>query len=181
MQSCSESTLDMILISQSMLSLLSLFVIKDFSCRHNLKKQGLRVHALNSVYNAIALNKTLYALSVCFSYLTEGHKDTLRRVLKRANRMGFTFHGYDFDQLNETSQDKLFRYCRSERHCLHHLFTVESSPPAAMHLRQRGQDFMLPNIKYDFNKRHVHFFIMSKFYVFVLCVRVCTVSTVFHR
>ena len=116
-----------------------------------LKKQGLRVHALNSVYNAIVLNKTLYALSVCFSYLTEGHKDTLRRVLKRANRMGFTFHGYDFDQLNETSQDKLFRCCRSERHCLHHLLTVESSPPAAMHHRQRGHDFVLPNIKKDFN------------------------------
>jgi len=30
MQSCSESTLDMILISRSMLSLLLLFVIKDF-------------------------------------------------------------------------------------------------------------------------------------------------------
>ena len=57
-----------------------------------------------------------------------------------------------------------------------------------MHLRQRGRghDFVLPNIKYDFNKRGcwsscrfqphddtlllVHFFIMSKFYAFVLCV-----------
>jgi len=78
----------------------------------------------------------------------------LRRVFKRANRMGFTFHGYDLDQLNETSQDKLFRHCRSQRHCLHDLFTVKSRPPGAMHLRQGGNDFVVPNIKYDFNERH---------------------------
>ena len=39
------------------------------------------------------------------SYLTEGHKDILRQVLKSANRMGFTFHGYD---LNDTSQINYF-------------------------------------------------------------------------
>jgi len=40
-----------------------------------------------------------------------------------------------------------------------------------MHLRKRGHDFILPNIKYDFNKCHFitrSLFIMSKFYVFVL-------------
>ena len=41
----------------------------------------------------------------------------------------------------------------------------------AMHLRKRGHDFILPNIKYDFNKCHFiarSLFIMSEFYVFVL-------------
>ena len=103
----------------------------------------------------------------------------LRRVLKRANRMGFTFHGYDLDQLNETSQNKLFRHCRSERHCLRHLFTVKSRLPGAMHLRQRGHDSVLPNIKYDFNKRHFIALslslIMSKFYVGWLGNRVVSV------
>jgi len=37
--------------------------------------------ALDSVFNAIVLNKILYALPVYFGYLTEGHKDMLRRVL----------------------------------------------------------------------------------------------------
>ena len=119
-----------------------------------LKKQDLGIYALDSVYNTIVLNKILYALPVYFGYLAEGHKDMLRRVVKRANRMGFAFRGYDLDQLNETAHDKLFRHGRSERHCLHHLFTVKSRPPGAMHLRQRGHDFVLPNIKYDFNKRH---------------------------
>jgi len=60
------------------------------------------------------LNKISYALPMHFGYLTEDHKDMLRKVLKRADRVGFTFHGYDLDQLNKTAQDKLFCHCRSE-------------------------------------------------------------------
>ena len=41
MQSCSESTLDMILISPSMSSPLLLFVTKYFTCLHNLKNRAL--------------------------------------------------------------------------------------------------------------------------------------------
>jgi len=115
--------------------------------------------ALDSVLNAIVLNKIMYALPVpvYYGYLTEGHKDMLRRVglLKTANRMGFTYYGYDLDHLNETSHYKLFRRSWSERHCLHHLFTVKPRPPGTMHLRQHGHDFVLPNIKYEFNKHHI--------------------------
>jgi len=68
------------------------------------------MRALDSVFNVIVLNKILYALPVYFGYLTEGHKDMLRRVLKRANRMGFTYYKYDLDNSNETSQYKLFRH-----------------------------------------------------------------------
>jgi len=39
--SCSESTLDIILISASMPSQLLLFVTKDFTCLHNLKSRAL--------------------------------------------------------------------------------------------------------------------------------------------
>ena len=112
------------------------------------------MRALDSVFNAIVLNQILYALPVYFGYLTEEHKDMLRRVLKRANRMSFTYYRHDSDLLNKTSQYKLFRRSWSELHSLHHLFTVKSRPPGAMHLRQRGHDFVLPNIRYEFNKRH---------------------------
>ena len=73
----------------------------------HLQKQGLGIRALDSVFNTTVLNKILYALPVYFGYLTDGHKDMLRRVLKRANRMGFTYYGYDLDHLNETSQYKI--------------------------------------------------------------------------
>ena len=53
-------------------------------------------------------------------------------------------------------------------------------PPGAMHSRQCGHDYVLPNIKFDLHKRHFiacSLFIMSKFYVFVSCVRVLYEST----
>ena len=48
-----------------------------------LTQQRLGIYALDSVCNAIVLNKILYALPVYLGYLTEGHKDTFRRVVKR--------------------------------------------------------------------------------------------------
>ena len=78
------------------------------------------------------------------------------------------------DQLNETSQDKLFRHCRSEQHCLHHF--LSSNPGrlvpctldnVGMILSYRTASMIL------YNKRHFLarlLFIMSKFYVFVLCI-----------
>ena len=55
-----------------------------------LKKQGLGISALDSVFKAIVLNKILYALPVYFGYLTEGQRHMLQRVLHRASSSGFT-------------------------------------------------------------------------------------------
>jgi len=51
-----------------------------------LKKQGVGISALDSVFKAIVLNKTLYTLPVYFGYLTEGQRHMLQRVL----HIGFT-------------------------------------------------------------------------------------------
>jgi len=57
--------------------------------------------------------------------------------------MGFTFYGYDF--------------------------TVKYRRPGAMHLRERGHDFVIRNNKYEFNKCHI--IARSLFnYVYNLCV-----------
>ena len=78
-----------------------------------LAKQGLGIYALDSVFKATVLNKISYALPVCFTYLTEGRKDMVKRVLKRPYRMGFTFQFYDLGDLNKIAQYKLFRSSRS--------------------------------------------------------------------
>jgi len=138
-----------------------------------LKKQCLGVHALDSMFNAIVLNKILCALPVYFGYLTEIHKNISRRVLERANRMGFTFHGYDLDHLSETSQYKLFRHIWSERHCFHHLITVKSRPSGAMHLSQRGTISFSQALNMNLTSAIlllVRFLIMFNICVFVLYV-----------
>jgi len=41
----------------------------------------------------------------------------------------------------------------SENHCLGHIYTVNEEP-GAMRLRTRGHNFMLPFVKYNFNKKN---------------------------
>ena len=119
-----------------------------------LKKQGLGMSNMDYIFNAIVLNKILYALPVYFGYLTEGQKHMLQRVLHRANRRGFTSHYHDLDTLAESAQCDLFRHSRHSAHCLHHLYTAKLKPPGAMRLRARGHDFELPTVKYEFNKQN---------------------------
>ena len=128
MQNCLVSISDMILISQSTLILLLLHVIRDFICWDSLQSRPLVYNALDSAcLKAVVLNRILYALPVYFGYLTEGHKDMLKQVLKRTYRMVYIVHFYDLGDLNEIAQYKLFHSSRSQQHCLNHLYTVKSS------------------------------------------------------
>jgi len=68
-----------------------------------LKKQGLGISALDSVFKAIVLNKILYALPVYFGYLTGGQRHMLQRMLHRASSRGFTPFYYDLDTLAENA------------------------------------------------------------------------------
>jgi len=60
------------------------------------------------------------------------------------------------------SCDKTQEYSFCEAYEIHkmHIISVYSFAllghlaAGAMHLRQRGHDFVLPNIRYEFNKRH---------------------------
>ena len=126
-----------------------------------LKKQGLGISALDSVFKAIVVNKILYALPVYFGYLTEGQRHVLQRVLHRASSRGFTPCYYDLNTLAENAHYHLFKHSCRQAHCLYHLYTVKPRPPGAMQLRTRGHDFELPIIKYEFNKRN--FIVQSLF------------------
>ena len=112
-----------------------------------LAKQGLDIYALDSVFKATVFKKILYALPVYFGYLTEGHKDMLKPVLKKAYEMGLTFQFHNLNDLNEIAQYNLFRSSRSQQHCLNHLYTVKSRSLGVMRFRTRGHDFVLPTIK----------------------------------
>jgi len=63
----------------------------------------------------------------------------LKRVLKRAHRMGFTFQVHDLDDLNEIKPNTNYFVAvdRSQQHCLDHLYTVKSRSLGAMRLRTR--------------------------------------------
>jgi len=126
-----------------------------------LKKQGLGISALDSVFKATVLNKILYAMPVYFGYLTEGQRHMLQRVLHRASSRGFTPFYYDLDTLAENAHYHLFKHCCRQAHCLYHLYSVKPRPPGAMRLRTHGHDLELPIIKYEFNKQN--FIVQSLF------------------
>ena len=106
---------------------------------------------MDYIFNAIVLNKILYALIVYFGYLTEGQKQMLQRVLYKANRRGFTSHCHDLDTLTESAQHDLFRHSRHSAHCLNHVYTAKLKPPGAMRLRPRGHDFELAYLLLNLN------------------------------
>ena len=119
-----------------------------------LKKQGLGIIVLDSVFRAIVLNKILYALPIYIGYLAQGQISLLQRVIQRASRRGFTPYYYDLELLAEQAQYDLFMNSCCETHCLNHIYSVKQRPHGAMRLRKRGHDFVLPNITYEFNKRN---------------------------
>ena len=45
---------------------------------------------------------------VYYGYLTQGHKEMLQRILKTANRRGFTVREYDLEALADNAQYDLF-------------------------------------------------------------------------
>ena len=100
---------------------------------------------LDSVFNAITANNVYYG------YLTQGHKEMLKRIFKTANRRGFTVREYDLEALAENAQYDLFHNsCSTD-----HLYTANRKPAGSMQLRHyRGHNFALSTIHLEFNKRH---------------------------
>ena len=119
-----------------------------------LSKQGLGITAIDYIFQAIVLNKILYALPVYYGYLTERQKHQLQQVCNRAKRRFLTLSGYDIEVLAEKAEYSLFRQSTCEGHCLHHIYEVNDKPAEAMRLRERGHNFLLPRVTYEFNKKN---------------------------
>lgn len=62
-----------------------------------------------------------------------------------------------------------------ENHCLVHIYTPNVQPPTAMSLRSR-HDFLLPIVRYEFNKKN---YIVRALYKYILYVVVCICCLIF--
>jgi len=160
----------------------------------------LNYSILHVIFSVVCLFKFVFSVTSVFGFTTailnkrtppglldrgpQGHLEASSQ--KSQSCVDFTFHGYDLDQLNETSHDKIISPLL--------VWTTLSSPSFHRQIQAvwchvpstTWHDFVLPNIKYDYHKRHFiarSLFIMSKFYVIVLCVRVQYVlyELFFHR
>jgi hypothetical protein len=118
-----------------------------------LKKQGLGVTSRDYIFTAIVVSRIMYALPVFYGFLSEKDKTQILSIFSKARRWQLILFPPDFDTLADTAEYRLFQQSLAESHCLHHLYTPKIKPLGAMKTRKRGHNFVLPQIKYDFNKR----------------------------
>ena len=118
-----------------------------------LMNQGLCVTSRERIFEAIIINKLMYATSVLYSYLTDKDKQQINSMFRKAECWQLVLKHYDFDLLAKTAESQLFKKSMNSTHCLNHLYTQKETAPNAMILRKRGHNFVLPSTQYAFNNQ----------------------------
>ena len=77
----------------------------DYIILKALKRQGLSLELLHCVFNAIIVNKIMYAISAWYCFLNKSH---LSYILKRAFKYGYVKLLINVEQLLQDYDDKLF-------------------------------------------------------------------------
>jgi hypothetical protein len=117
-----------------------------------LRKQGLGIDECDSVLQAIVLSRVRYALPMYFKYLTSDMVDKINAIFRKAYKWHLAKKVYEIEDIAEVMQMKLFQQSKLSNHCLNHLYVPKNSD-CNMNLRQRGHDFELPMVKFDYSKK----------------------------
>ena len=118
-----------------------------------LRKQGLGIDECDNVLHAIVLSRLLYALPMFYHYLTSDTIERINAIFRKAHRWQLAKKIYDIEDFAEQMQIKLFQQSKFTHHCLNHLY-VKKKTDCSMNLRQRGHDFELPSVKFDYSKKN---------------------------
>jgi hypothetical protein len=117
-----------------------------------LRRQGLNIHGLDTVFQAIVLAKITYACQSFSGYLTQHDIGRLQACLNKAFRWGFTFKPIDITEKFQFHDNKLFnKITNNPAHCLHQILP----PKRDMHgrsMRRRGHEYQLPLVKFELHK-----------------------------
>ena len=88
-----------------------------------LRKQGLGITTLDTVFQSIIRSNIMNTLSVYFGYLTERQKHQLQQICGGAKRRCLTLYDYSIEVVADRADYDLSRQSCSEYHCLHHIYT----------------------------------------------------------
>jgi hypothetical protein len=129
-----------------------------------LRRRGLAMHGLQTVFKSIILSKILYACQSFSGFLSLSDIDRLQSCLDKAHKWGFTQSPIILTSLFQQYNSNLFKQITlNSSHCLHHLLP----PKRTLHgrsLRRRGHQYELPLIKFQLHKNS---FINNCLYTFV--------------
>jgi len=86
-----------------------------------LKRQNLPVECLDRIFDAIVIDKFMYALPSWFGYISVEQLNIIRQLFVKTHRWGLTKILYNADELFAVRDQQMFKamcYCN---HCLLHL------------------------------------------------------------
>lgn len=110
-----------------------------------LKRKGLSVKCLKIVYTALVLNKITYAISAWAGFLSSSEVSQFNSVLKKAFRYGYTDKVLEFEELQSSTDRKLFEKIQRVGNCLNCILPECINGVHA--LRSRGHLYKLPNCR----------------------------------
>jgi len=98
-----------------------------------LRAQGLPVTQLNTVFQALILNKIKYAIQAWSGFLSVHLVSQVNGLLKRCYKYGYCLKINTLEEVIESANYKLFISLQNQQHCLHSLL-----PPTIHDLRPKG-------------------------------------------
>ena len=113
-----------------------------------LKRQGLPMAQLQSVFDVVVPFRVLYAAPAWRGYLSAGEIASLQQLFAKVTRWNIVASNYDIDVLLDNCDRILFRSSLYMTHCLHHLLPDKRDHTQAMTFRPRGHNFSLPRFKF---------------------------------
>ena len=116
----------------------------------NLCIQGLSKEFVNIVFNAIVLGRLTYVIQAWDGYLLEYEIDRVDKLICKAHRWGLATIKYNYGDLLNEQDVKLFRACQQRGHCLSHHLTLK--PKFTMSLRPSGHPFVIPRLTYQITR-----------------------------
>ena len=113
-----------------------------------LKRQGLPMAQLQSIFYSIVLSRVLHAAPAWIGYLSAGEIVSLQQLFAKAKRWNIVANNYDIYLLLDNCNRTLCRSSLYITHCLHHLFPHKRDHTHAMTLRARCDNYSLPRFKF---------------------------------
>jgi len=116
-----------------------------------LRAQGLPVTQLNTVFQALILNKIRYAIPAWSGFLSVHLISQINGLLKRCYKYGYCQKINTLEDVIESANYKLFRSLQNQQHCLHSL--LPPTKPLNHDLRPKGHNYQIPNYSTELHKR----------------------------
>ena len=117
-----------------------------------LRDQGMSHGQLHTIFQAIVLNRIVYALSAWGPFLSITNFQRIDGFLKRSYRYGFTSNKiYKIEQLLDSVMSDLFAKIQAPHHCLYPLLPRRKD--CYINVRPRGHEYELPSCTYKLHKQ----------------------------